>query len=65
MKQIFWSLEQFSLIILNFAQNFQNILQFFFSQGGHSIFSKNSRTNQEHFKNILPLFKNTIKRPEK
>ena len=35
------------------------------NQGGHSIFSKNSRTIQEHFKNILLLFKNTIKRPEK
>ena len=35
------------------------------SQDGHSIFSKNSRTIQEYFKNILLLFKNTIKRPEK
>ena len=34
-------------------------------QGSHSIFSKNSRTVQENFKNILSLFKNTINRSEK
>ena len=34
-------------------------------QGGHSIFSKNSVTIQEHFKDILSLFKNTIKGLEK
>ena len=34
-------------------------------QDGDFFFTKNSRTIQEHFKNILSRFKNKIKRPEK
>ena len=38
-KQIVRFLEQFFLVISNFSQNFQNVLQFFFTNFSNSFFS--------------------------